>query len=73
MKAIELIHEINNTSENDATIQKVTAAAPTPEQIINGIRLYRTIIILALKFTKIFTGKKADQKIDEAIALLNLA
>lgn len=42
----------------------------TPTDVVGKLKLYSALIIMALKFTKIFVGPKADAKIDEAIEFL---
>tara|TARA_R110000868_G_scaffold380468_1_gene646483 strand:+ start:1516 stop:1728 length:213 start_codon:yes stop_codon:yes gene_type:complete len=58
-EAIKLKKEIDNTELTTLPVQDIVKYAP--------------LLILALRFVKLFTGKKADAKIDEIISWLQVS
>lgn len=74
----KLIHEINDTAENliDLSANEELKFTQKVDELKNSNELafflmelaeYWKLIRLALKFVKLFTGPKADAKIDKVI------
>lgn len=74
MKAKEIIHQLEVLSSEEATHvnhEKInslkSADAAGLHNFLLSLAAYWSIIKLALKFVKLFTGPKADIKIDQVI------
>lgn len=72
MKAKEIIKELEVLSSKDVAVNAVKINTIKKTKGLDNFLLnlvgYWGIIKLALKFVKLFTGPKADKKIDEIIA-----
>lgn len=69
MNAKQIISELENMPEQQVNIEKINALKQSDglHAFLLSLAGYWGVIRLALQFVKLFTGKKADAKIDEVI------
>lgn len=69
---MKLLKEINDTLESidDSAIEIQNKS--NPAEIVGAVSAFAPLLILVLTFVKVFTGDKADRKIDKAITALQL-
>jgi len=78
MKIIKEIQDFNEASESDsleqhnAKVVELLSKVDTAIPLLTLLLSLKPLIIALLKFAKVFTNKKADEKIDRFIELLEL-
>ena len=69
---MKLLNKVNNSLEEIDLNEAMLPANPNPQQVIQSIAVWSPVIIIILEFVKLFTGPKADSKIDALIATLRI-
>ena len=66
----ELEMEVQSAQAKDAFEDRLRTQQVDPIETLQQIALFAGAIIAVLKFVKIFTGEKGDEKIDKIISTL---
>lgn len=71
---MKLRQELNKIDEALSDIEEanINASPTTPADAIATLKLIAPVLILVLGVIKIFTGEKADRKIDKTIQFLQI-
>lgn len=69
---MKLINKVNGALEEVDISEAMLKESPTPEQIIKSVAIWSPVLIIILEFVKLFTGAKADRKIDALISTLRI-
>lgn len=69
---MKLLSKVNGSLEEIDISEAALNENASPEQIVKSIAIWSPVIIIILEFVKLFTGAKADRKIDALISTLQI-
>jgi hypothetical protein len=72
MKLLEEIRTLNDAIEMTDEMEVAESSTTDPVQIVATLKTFAPLLIVVLGFVKLFTGAKADQKIDDVIGYLSI-